>query len=399
MNIVVIGAGASGLSCAISLARRGFDVTVVEKMSSNGKKILVTGNGKCNYWNEDFDNNHFYSNHMDFINSINTLENRQFVLEFFDSIGVVPTIKNGYYYPMSMQASSIRDILLVEANKLGIKFINDFKVIDIKKINEKFFIVSDSGEIISNKVVLACGSYSYYKDKTNVYDICQRLGHNIFPVLPSLVQLVGNDSFYKKWDGVRSSASVSLLVDDQLIKNDIGEIMLTEYGISGICVFNLSGYANRALYQKKKVKVSINFLPNIDDLYSFFEERSKHINYSLYEFLIGLLNNKLVDLILEKSDLNRKKCWNDLNSVEKNNLVKNINSFEVNIISSKSFDNSQVCTGGVDTSEVNPFTMESKICKDLYIIGEMLDVDGECGGYNLGFAWISGLIAGRSVEK
>ena len=289
MDVVVIGAGASGLVCAISLARRGFDVTVVEKMSSNGKKILATGNGKCNYWNEDFSNNHFYSNHMDFINSINTLENRHLVLDFFDSVGVVPIVKNGYYYPMSMQASSIRDILLAEANRLRIKFINDFNVVDIRKKNEKFFIVADNGEIISDKVVLACGSYSYYKNKTSVYNICQRLGHNIFPVLPSLVQLVGNDNFYKKWDGVRSNVDVSLFVDNQLIKKDTGEIMLTEYGISGICVFNLSGFANRALHQNKKVKVVINFLPNIDDLHSFFEKRSDYIRYSLYEFLIGIL--------------------------------------------------------------------------------------------------------------
>ncbi len=398
MRVVVIGAGASGLVCAISLARRGIEVSVVERLNSNGKKILVTGNGRCNYWNEDFNSNHFFSNNMNFINDVNTLENRKMVLDFFESVGIVPNIKNGYYYPMSMQASSVRDTLLNEAKKLKIKFINDFNVKDIKRINEKFFIISDNGEIVSDKVIIACGSYSYYKDKTTIYDICQKLGHKILPVLPSLVQLVGSDSFYKEWDGVRSNVKVKLLINNLFIKEEIGEVMLTNYGVSGICIFNLSGYVNRALHNKKDVKVLIDFLPTIDNLYEFLEERSKIVDYKLYEFLLSLLNNKLVDVILKRCDLDKEAYWNNLNLIEKNNLVKRIKEFEVNIISSKSFDNSQVCTGGVDTLEIDSSTMESKICNNLYIIGETLDVDGECGGYNLGFAWLTGLIAGRSVK-
>ncbi len=399
MNIVIIGAGASGIVSSIILARRGFKVTIVEKLNSNAKKILVTGNGRCNYWNEDFGKTHFYSHNNDFIDSVITEDNKKEVLDFFDSIGIIPMIKNGYYYPMSMQASSVRDVLLFEAKKVGVKFINDFNVIDIKRMNNKFFVVSENGEVVCDKLIIASGSYSYYKDKTTSYDLCKKLGHNIIPVLPSLVQLVGNDSFYKEWDGIRSNVNVSLFIDNQLVKSENGEIMLTDYGVSGICIFNLSGYANRALYDKKNVKIVINFLPSINDLFNFFEERSKKIDYSLYEFLIGLLNNKLVEVILKKCDLDKRKLWKDLNLVEKNNLIKNLSSFEVSIISSKSFDNSQVCTGGVDTSEIDPITMESKKCSNLFVIGETLDVDGECGGYNLGFAWISGLIAGRSVRN
>lgn len=399
MNVVIIGAGASGLCCAINLARRGIDVTILDRLSSCGKKILVTGNGRCNYWNEDFTNKHFYSDDFENLNIINSVKNKNEVLTFFSSLGIVPTIKNGYYYPMSMQASSIRDILLLEAKTYGVKFINDFNVKCVKKMNNKFFVISDSGEVICDKLVVACGSYSYYNEKTLGYEICKSFNHSINPVLPSLVQLVGNDSFYKDWDGVRSNATVKLYVDEHLEKEDSGEIMLTNYGVSGICIFNLSGVANRAIYNGKKVKININFLPNIVDLFEFFEERSKLIDFDLYNFLVGLLNNKLVNLILKRCDLNNNKKWNDLNTIEKRNLVDMISSFDVNIISSKSFDNSQVCTGGVSLKEINPNTMESLKCNNLYIIGEVLDVDGECGGYNLGFAWITGLIAGRSVNN
>ena len=398
MRVVVVGAGASGLVCAIVLARRGFSVTVVDKLKSSGKKLLVTGNGRCNYWNEDFDNKHFYSNNKDFIECINTSQNRESVMEFFKSVGITPTIKNGYYYPMSMQASSIRDTLLLEANRLGVTFLNDFNVTEIKYINDTFFVVGE-GECFCDKLIIATGSYSYYNDKTSGYDICKSFGHTIKPVLPSLVQLIGSDNFYKDWAGVRSSSKVSIYVDEKLEKEEKGEIMLTDYGISGICVFNLSGIANRAIYDNKKVRININFLPEIDNLYDFFEERNKIINYSLNDFLISLLNNKLVSVILKSCDLNKTKKWNELNSVEKNNLVDKISSFPVNIISSKSFDNSQVCTGGIDTSEVDPYTLESKLRKGLYIIGEILDVDGDCGGYNLGFAWLTAVIAGRSVTS
>ena len=232
LRVVVVGAGASGLVCAIVLARRGFSVTVVDKLKSSGKKLLVTGNGRCNYWNEDFDNKHFYSNNKDFIECINTSQNRESVMEFFKSVGITPTIKNGYYYPMSMQASSIRDTLLLEANRLGVTFLNDFNVTEIKYINDTFFVVGE-GECFCDKLIIATGSYSYYNDKTSGYDICKSFGHTIKPVLPSLVQLIGSDNFYKDWAGVRSSSKVSIYVDEKLEKEEKGEIMLTDYGISG----------------------------------------------------------------------------------------------------------------------------------------------------------------------
>ena len=398
MKVIVVGAGASGLTCAITLARRGLDVTVLEKMDSSAKKILVTGNGRCNYWNEDFSNNNFYSSNSDFINKVNTLENRNEVINFFNSVGFVPFIKNGYYYPVSMQASSIRNLLLFECNKLGIKIDNNVNVIDIKKENDKFLVVALDKTYETDYVVLATGSYAYYKDKTNGYDLCKKLGHNIKPVLPSLVQLVGKDNYYKEWAGVRANVKVSIYVNDSYIKEEEGEIMLTDYGVSGICIFNLSGIANRSLYNKDRVKLMIDFFPQVQDVFSFLEERGKLVSKrTIKEFFEGLINNKVIDIILDKCGINKNIDYSLLSLEQKKFLCETIKGFDVEIIESKSFDNAQVCTGGVDTAEVNSSTMESLVCKNLFIIGELLDVDGICGGYNLGFAWLSGTIAGRSV--
>ena len=400
MDVVVIGSGASGLISAIECAKNGNNVIVLERYSDFAKKILVTGNGRCNYWNEDFSNKHFYSSNFNFVKQVNTLENRKEVLKFFKNIGIVPYIKNGYYYPMSMQASSIRNALLSEANDRGVKFVKDACVTSVKKRNDKFYIDYNNGGVVSDKVILAMGSKSYFKDDALGYDICRSFGHNIIKVMPSLVQLVGNEKYFKDWKGVRSNASLSIYVDNKKIKEELGEVMLTDYGISGICVFNLSGIAVRALNEKKKVYISINFLPEINNLLSFFEKRNNNLkNKKLDIFLEGIINYKIINVILNKCHLDKNRCWNDLNEIEKNNLVNNLLSFKLNITGSQDYLNSQVCTGGVDTLEINSNTMESKLCKGLFIVGEMLDVDGECGGYNLGFAWISGMIAGRSVNS
>lgn len=399
MKVVVIGAGASGLVSAIELAKNN-DVTILEKLETSAKKILVTGNGRCNYWNEDFGNKHFYSTDTSFIEKVNTEENRKMVLNFFENIGIVPMIKNGYYYPMSMQASSLRSALLKEIENKNIKIINNSCVKNIKKENDKFYIQYNNEEITSDVVVIATGSNSYYKEQNLGYNLCKNLGHNIIKVMPSLVQLIGKGNYFKEWAGARNVSKVNICIDKKIIKEEYGEVMFTDYGLSGICIFNLSGIANRALDKNNKVTININFLPTINNLYDFLEERGKKLNNrKLDEFLEGLLNYKLIKVILNRCMLDKNNNWNNLKDDDKRNLVNMLSNFEVEIISSKSFDSSQVCTGGVDTKEVNPLTMESRIVKNLYIVGEVLDVDGECGGYNLGFAFLSGMIAGRSVNN
>ena len=252
MDIAVIGGGASGLVSAITSAKSGNNVTILERYNDLGKKILVTGNGRCNYWNEDFKNNHYYSSNYNFIKEVNTEDNRKEVLKFFKNIGVVPVIKNGYYYPMSKEASSIRNALIKKAEENNVKFIKDANVTKVKKIDNKFHIEYKNKELVVDKVILATGSKSYYKEDALGYNISKSFGHNIIKVMPSLVQLVGVEDFFKDWKGIRNNASVSIFVDNKKQKEELGEIMLTDYGVSGICIFNLSGIASRAFHHERQ---------------------------------------------------------------------------------------------------------------------------------------------------
>ena len=397
MNVVVIGGGVSGLTSSIVIAKRGHSVTVLERYNKSLKKVLVTGNGKCNYWNDQFTSDHFYANNKDFINNVITSNNIKEVEEFFDSLGLVPTIKNGYYYPLSGQASSVRNSLLYEANKNGVNIINDAEV---KKVeyNNKFIVYFNNEKIEADKVIIATGSNAYYEEKNIGYDLAKSMGHTINKVMPSLVQLVDKNKEFKDCSGVRSNATLSIHVDDKLIKQETGEVQLTEYGISGICTFNISGIANRALNQNKKVKVYINFLNTINNIDELINKRSILIgDRTIDSFFEEIVNYKLINTILNKRNIDKKLSWNSLNDKDKKIILNDLTNYELEIVSSKSFNSAQVCTGGVDTNEIDSSTMESKKQKGLYIIGELLDVDGECGGYNLGFAFISGIISGRSV--
>ena len=224
------------------------------------------------------------------------------------------------------------------------------------------------------------------------------MGHSVINPLPALVQLKTTGNYLKEWKGIRTDVKVSLYENDQFIKEETGEIQLTDYGISGICVFNLSRYVSIGLSQSKKEEVKINFLPFLNSEEQKLSMLFKN-NYPIKEQLEGILNNKLVDVILKQTNINENKTYSALSSYEQNLLTKYLTEFKISVIGTNSFDQAQICTGGIPLTEINTTTMESKIIKDLYIVGELLDVDGDCGGYNLSFAWISGILAGKGSRK
>lgn len=399
IKIAVIGGGASGLVASIYAKNNNTIVDIYEKNEELGKKILVTGNGRCNYFNEDFTTDKFYSfNKYDLSNIINN-NMKDKILTFFSSIGIIPSIKNGYYYPSSYKANSIRLSLTEEVYSKGINvFTNSFVTDILYNDNENCFYICINNEYKKyDKVILSTGSCAYVKS-TNSYDLIKKY-HDITPLLPSLVPLIGKGDYFKLWNGVRCNCEISLL--DKTILKESGEIQLTDYGISGICVFNLSGFINKMLYQKKNVFVSINFIPFIkNDYYKWFNSRKKLLSdRTIYEFLVTILNEKLVDTILYVTNISKDKIVNELNSNEIDNIISNLTSFKLEIISSKDFSRAQVCNGGINLNEINTNTMESLKIKNLYITGEILDVCGMCGGYNLGFAFITGLLAGLAGGK
>lgn len=405
-NVIVIGAGASGLIAAIYAKSKGNNVILLEKNEICGKKILATGNGRCNFWNEDQRLEHYRSSNFEKIEKIINNKNREEILKFFEKIGIEPKIKNGYYYPNSNQAISIKKALELEAQKQNVIIKTDSEVVDLKKEKDDFKVILKNGqEIISNSVILATGSKAAPKTGSDGigYQICKKFNHTIVKPLPALVQLKADGKFLKDWEGIRTDVLVKLYENDKKIGEEIGEIQLTNYGISGICVFNLSGRVSRGLNDNKKETVKINFLNSLNinlpkDFIEWMNKRNLLVkDRSIFELLEGVLNYKLVNVLLKKSKINNNMKWEELSLSSKNDLSENITSFKLEIIGTNSFDKAQVCSGGIPLNEIDVNDMQSLKVKGLYIIGELLDVDGDCGGYNLEWAWITGMIAGSRV--
>lgn len=400
-NIVIVGGGASGLVAAIYAKQNGNNVTILERNNIVCKKILLTGNGRCNYFNDDQSLNHYHSNDDNLIKSIITEENIRELLLFFDELGIVPKIKNGYYYPYSNQALSVKQVLLSKIEELNINIVYNYLVTDIKKTNNNFIINND---IKCDVLILATGSKAYPKTGSDGlgYKIAKSLNHSIKKVMPALVQLKSNDKYLKELKGIRSDVKILLFEDNKFLKSEEGELQLTDYGISGICVFNLSYLAIKSLNEDKKVHAFVNFIPFIktkEELMKYLDDRCEKLkSKTMAEFFDGLLNHKLAGVILKKSNINTNSYYKDLSVKQKESLISNINGYEFEITSSNSFDSAQICQGGIPISEINLSTMESKKEKNLYIIGELLDINGDCGGYNLTFAFTSGMRAGMSIK-
>lgn len=397
MRIGVIGGGASGLVASIFAKDYNNEVIIFERNKDCGKKILATGNGRCNYWNTDQNVSHYQSSEPNLIGEIVNPETDKKVLDFFEKLGIIPKIKNGYYYPFSNQASTLKKALLNEASRKNVIIKNEFLVTSIKTINNKFEIMSDKEKILLDKLIISTGSCASPCTGSDGmgYNFLEKVGHIIVKPLPALVQLKTNGAYLKKWQGIRTDVSLTLLEEGKKVKEESGEIQLTNYGISGICVFNLSNIVSRGLDNDKKEEILINFLPFIDtDVKEWFINQTKTTGKTIYDLLLSILNEKIVEVIFDESKVEKNKLFTDLSDFDKDNLLKFCTSFSVAITGTNSFNDAQVCSGGVLLSEFDLSTMESKKVSNLYVTGELLDITGDCGGYNLGIAWRTGLIAG-----
>jgi len=403
-HVIIVGGGASGLVAAITAAREGAEVTIVEKKDRLGKKILATGNGRCKLTNAYMDDSCFRGDDTSIVTGILDVFGYRQTIDFFEKLGVILKERNGYVYPVTDQASTITDVLEMEIRRLGVNVLLGQSVKNISKTKRGFVIRTTETTLHGDAVILATGgkAASALGSDGSGYTLAKSFGHKISPVVPALVQLKGKGHFFKQISGVRTQAKVSLYVNDECVCEDTGELQLTNYGISGIPVFQISRYAAKALYEKQSVIAEVDFAPNMtdDEFEELIQKRLELHGYkTAEEFLVGIFHKKMIGLLLKASRINTKESMKMITQEQINKLISVCKHFRIEIDGTNDFEQAQVCAGGVLTSEVNPQTLESVYAGRLYLTGELLDIDGICGGYNLQWAWSTGYIAGKHAAK
>jgi len=405
-RIAIIGGGAAGMTAAITAARTAkgnCEIILVEHTDRLGKKILATGNGKCNLTNRNIKQEFYRGNNPEFAMKALGYFGFEDTIRFFNDMGLMVREKNGYFYPYSEQAAVVNDVLRLEVESFGIKVMYETKVERISHEKGSFSLVMAGGKkLVCDKLIIATGSKASPKTGSDGsgYALAKGLGHKVIKPLPALVQLVCKENFYKSIAGVRVDAKVTVDIGGNVI-SERGELQLTDYGISGIPVFQVSRYVVGALDKKVAFTTYIDFLPDIAhrELMDFFKSQAKLAGKTVEEVLNGLMNKKLSVLIAKECKLSPSTEFARVKDKEFYILIDKIKNFKVEVTGSKSFDMAQVCQGGVDTAELSAPTMESKLCKGLYFAGEIIDIDGACGGYNLQWAWTSGYLAGKSAAE
>lgn len=404
-QIIIIGGGASGLMAGICAAREGAAVTILEHMDRVGKKLLSTGNGRCNMTNLSLKAEHYRSSQKQFPMKVLDRFSVWDTLTFFDEIGIVTKNKKGYIYPNSEQASAVLDSLRLELSRLGVRIVVDCHIRSVKK-NKKggFAAESDRGSFHADRLILAAGSKAapVTGSDGSGYELARSFGHRVIQPLPALVQLRCQGKMFRSLAGIRCEAVVKLMSGKRTLAADEGEVQLTDYGISGIPTFQVSRFASVALAQGQEVTAVLDFFPSrsIEDTRQFLKQRASSLSCrTAGDFLTGVLSKKLSETLIRLAGIAPDTPVSELSSSQLEQLLKQIKHFETPVTATNSFDQAQVCCGGVDTREVRPDTLESRLVPGLYLIGELLDVDGVCGGYNLQWAWSTGAIAGRCAGR
>lgn len=396
-DCIVAGGGASGIMAAVTAARNGLKVLLIEGTEKLGSKILQTGNGKCNFTNYDMNSGMFNNDNKEFIEKALNKFNQYEAVDFFKSIGIFPKDRNGYVYPHSETAASLREALLIELDDREVDIVTGVAVHKVIRVNETFVI---NDRFFGKTFILAAGSKAAPKTGSDGsgYDVAAALSHTIIKPLPALVQLISDNKLCKIAVGVRSTGSINLYCNESQYC-EYGEIQYTDYGISGIPVFQLSHYAVKGVDMNKKVFADIDMIPDYsrEELMEYVRNTVNTSCKTIEQLFSGILNRKLVVMACERCHIDSGMPASHENIKKIDMVIAAMKKFRFNITGYKSFDNAQVCQGGVSLDEINPDTMESCIVEGIYFAGEIMDVDGKCGGYNLQWAWTSGYIAGMSA--
>ena len=406
-DILIVGGGAAGIAAAIASKDMGMDSAIVEGSDRIGKKLLSTGNGRCNISNTDLNPSRYHSENPSFPGHVLDRFGYSDTLDFFSLLGLpLTTLDAGKVYPLSLQASSVLDVFRLALDERGIPVYLDSKVKEVKRSKKGFRLVTNAGEVFEcSRLIICCGGKSFPASGSDGsgFTLAKQLGHSIVKPIPSLVQLKLRYEHLKALSGVKFDGYAKVLSGEGESGQEYGEILFTDYGISGPPVLQLSRKASSALSKGEDVRILADMMPGMTatQLEEFLENHFATFSYrSVMNSLIGVVNKKLIPVILREAGIRdiHKPC-SELTVLEKKKLYGVMKSWSFEVYDTNSFKNAQVTAGGVDTREVFEDTLESRIVPGLYFAGEVLDVDADCGGFNLQWAWATGYIAAMSSAK
>jgi len=402
-RVAIVGAGASGLVCAIEAARKGHSVSVFEKNSKVGRKILATGNGRCNISNETITLSRYHGESPHFVKEPLRRFDTLTCKNYFRTLGLeMREGEEGRLYPMSHQASSVVDMLLHEARSLGVSFLMESAVTSIDKKGVEFVLQVKEQTHTFDACVIASGSVAMptLGSSNSGYGFAKALGHSVIEPYPSLVQLVSDEVHLKEVSGVKMDAGVELYIDNQKRQNVQGDLLFTVYGLSGSAILDISRMASKAFVEGDSVHVVLDLLPNLskDALSSLLQKRLSFAkDKSLSLWLEGIIPKRLALFIIQREKLISLKEASSLGAKEIKKIVFALKALRMNVTATKGFESAEVCAGGVDVRELDAKNLMSQKVENLYFCGEVLDIDGDCGGFNLHFAWASGYLVGQSL--
>jgi hypothetical protein len=372
IDVAIVGGGAAGLACAVNLKKlnSAIKVTIIEAGERLGKKLAATGNGQGNVTNCNMDGKYYFGGNVGLVEQI-ACKGERVEANLFHC--VLTPDDRGRVYPGGKQASALVDSLMVDIKRFDIQTLLNVKVVDIAK--GFTLTLSDGQKLHAKYVVLAVGGKAQKQFKTDgtSYALAQKFGHSLTNLYPSLVQLKTDMQHIKTLKGIRVDCVVSAIYRGQIIATKRGDVIFTDYGVSGNAIFEISPY----VVDKQGVTLSLHFLPDCDDVVLKDIKVKKALGYPKSELLSGTLHNQLGRAIM-------KRCDSD----DENVVAETVKNFTLPVTGNLGFDYAQVTKGGINMKEVSD-ELESKLVKNLFFAGEVMDVDGECGGYNLHWAFAS----------
>ena len=408
MKIAIIGAGAAGIIAAITAKRlnKNLQIDLFDANKGIGKKILASGNGRCNISNNQITSKNYLGENPDFTSfALKEFDFKAFE-KFCKSIGLLLDIKpSGKVYPLSNEAKSVTNLLELALQELGVNIYLESMITDIEKVEDKFNIKTQDNEYKAyDKVLISngLGAAPQLNANESGLDFASKFGHSFNPTYPSLVGLKTDNTYNGKLQGVKKECNVSLYVNGNLEQEIFGDVLFTSYGVSGFAILDISQLAVLNLSQYQDVKIAINFFPKINrnDLSDQIQTLFKTIpSQKAVDIITGMVSNKIAPVLLDICKINIDTKAADINAKQIKALAYQLNQWKLKIIDTQGFGHAEASGGGVRTAEVDNKTYESKLCKGLYFAGEVLDIVGNRGGFNLQFAWASGYLVGKSLVK